>query len=229
MCAQLLGHNAEVAAVEIDGGPADLPDERVGETLRHVLAAHVEHLPGQALAHLLRRGRERVQEPHDAPQVEALLGVLQRAAPAVEPHKLRHRNAVAQRKVAHDEGAHAAAGALDHCQRLGHRELQERLGALGMQAPGDKLDGLEREALGRIAARQALRVHGRRQRHDVLPRLLLARCPALIARGFRRLLGRHLAGRRRTADQVSQEEEDTSDHEAARQGPVNHQAVLPQP
>src|SRR5436190_4532555 len=100
MRAQLLGRDAQVAAVKIDRGAPDLLDEGARQPACQVLAAGLVELPREALAQLLRGGGNRVEKPHDAPQVVPLLGQMQCAAPAIEPHELRHRYPITERKGA---------------------------------------------------------------------------------------------------------------------------------
>ena len=124
-----------------------------------MLAAGLVDLPREALAQLLRGRGNRIEQSHDAPQVVALLGQMQRAAPAVEPHELRHRDPVAEREGADQEAAQVAAGALDDGERFRHGELQQRVAPLGVQALGHHLDRLEREVERRVAAGDALCLH----------------------------------------------------------------------
>ena len=72
--AQLLGRDAQVAAVEIDRRAPDLLDEGARQPPRQVLAAGLVDLPREALAQLLRGRGNGIEQPHDAPQVVALLG-----------------------------------------------------------------------------------------------------------------------------------------------------------
>ena len=74
MPAQLRRRNAQVAAVEVDRRAPDLLDEGARQPARQVLAAGLVDLAREALAQLLRGGGDRIEQPHDAPQVVALLG-----------------------------------------------------------------------------------------------------------------------------------------------------------
>ena len=103
MGAELRGGDAQVAAVKIDRRAADLLDEGARQAAGQMLAARVVDLPREALAQLLGRGRHGIEQPHDAPQIVALLDQAQRAAPAVQPHQLRHGDAVAQREARRHE------------------------------------------------------------------------------------------------------------------------------
>ena len=170
--------DAQVAAVEIDGRTPDLLDEGLRQPPRQMLAPRFVDLAREALAQLLRGGGDGIEQPHDAPQVVALLRQLQRAAPAVEPHDLGDGDAVAERKTGDQEGAQIGAGALDDGERLRHGELQQRIAALRMQALGHHLDRLEAEAEHGIAARHAVGPHGGGEAHDVAPGLGLPRRPA---------------------------------------------------
>jgi hypothetical protein len=107
-------------------------------------STHVVELAREPLPQFLRSGRHRVKQAHDAPQIVAPLDHIERAAPAVEPHQLRNRDAVAERKGVRKEAAQIGAGALNDGQGLGHRKLQQWITALRVEAPCHDLDRLER-------------------------------------------------------------------------------------
>ena len=150
------------------------------------------------------------------------------AAPTVEPHELRHRDPVAERKGADQKGAQVAAGALDDGQGFRHGELQQWIAPLGVQAPGHHLDRLEREVERRVATGDALCLHLRSETGDVVPCLRLARGPGVVAAVFR--IGNVLVGaRRQRHDQALLQVIDDPDDDAGRERPIEDVAVLPQP
>src|SRR5262245_63523000 len=108
-----------------------------------MLPPELVDLAREPLPQLLRRRRQRIEKTRDAPEGIALLGEVHGAAPPVDPHEMRNRNAIAEREARKNEVAQAVARALDQRERLGHGKLEERVLALGMQALGDQLDGLQ--------------------------------------------------------------------------------------
>ena len=223
----LLGGNAQVTAIKIDRSASDLLDERPRDAPRQMLAPHLVNLPRKALAQLLRYRRDRIEEPHDTPQIITLFDQLQRTAPTIKPHELRDRNAVAERKRRDHETAQVDACPFDHGQRFRQRKLQQRIGALRMQALGHHLDGLPAKAQNGIATGHAFGGHLRGEPHHVVPGLRLAWCPAGVA-----WIGIGVVRCRRRGDGIDQlllQMVDGDDENAHPDGPMQNVAMLPKP
>ncbi len=149
-------------------------------------------------------------------------------APAIEPHELRHRYPITERKGADQEGAQVATRALDDGECFRHGELQQWIASLGVQTRGHHLDRLEREVERRVATGDALCLHLRGETGDVVPGLRLARGPGVVAAVFR--IGNVLVqARRQRHDQALLQVIDNPDDDAGGERPIEYVAVPPQP
>src|SRR5262249_40945644 len=149
---------------------------------RNLLAPRLIDLPREALAQLVRRGRDGIEHAHNAPQIISLLGQLQGTAPAVEPHELRNRNAIAEWEGGNEKATQIAASALDDGKSFGNGKLQQRITAPGVQTPRDELDRFETKCHYSIAARHALGRDRRSELEHIFPGLGLCRCPTAVTR-----------------------------------------------
>ena len=113
MIAQPPGRDMQIPAIKIYGRAPDLLDESARQAPRQVLAPCLVDLARKALAQLLCGCGDGIEQPHDAPQIVALLCQLQRAAPPVEPHELGDGDAVTEREGGDNEGSQVGAGPLD--------------------------------------------------------------------------------------------------------------------
>src|SRR6185312_6739100 len=111
--AQLVAGHSQIAAVEVDGSTPDFFDKSLRQSPRQMLAPGRIELAGEALAQLIGESSGRIKQAQDAPDLVPLLGNGYRTAPAVKPHELRQRDAVAKRKGGDHELAQAGARALD--------------------------------------------------------------------------------------------------------------------